>query len=353
MSNAIENKAEVSVIITAYNRTEFCIDAISSVLNQDKLATKCEIIVVKNFYKKEIDNLIRANNIISIFKDNCNLGEMLSTAISSASGEFLCFLDDDDLFLPNKISHVIRVFREVENLNYYHHSQDIRDINMVPIETIYTQKSAYGKVFVMAKEVDKQFYYLRKKHILLSTLFFNLSSIAIRKEIIMKRLNYLSQMETHPEDFMIFAALIYHDDSILLHENVSLTIYRSHDSLSNIQTGKETSVLNRKKDVIEKDIKSTCVLIKMCANNPLLENILRIRMSYEKYIYSVLTKDKTALLKEFRYLILKKGSISFIRRPLGFYFGTPILWIAFVLTNHSDPSSILHSIVNKFITKIL
>ena len=69
MSNAIENKAEVSVIITAYNRTEFCMDAISSVLNQDKLATKCEIIVVKNFYKKEIDNLIRANNIISIFKD--------------------------------------------------------------------------------------------------------------------------------------------------------------------------------------------------------------------------------------------------------------------------------------------
>ena len=74
MSNANENKAEISVIITAYNRTEFCMDAISSVLNQDKKASRSEIIVIKNFYKKEIDNLILANNIISIFKDNCNLG---------------------------------------------------------------------------------------------------------------------------------------------------------------------------------------------------------------------------------------------------------------------------------------
>ena len=353
MSNANENKAEISVIITAYNRTEFCMDAISSVLNQDKIASRSEIIVIKNFYKKEIDNLILANNIISIFKDNCNLGEMLSTAISAASGEILCFLDDDDLFIPNKINHVKRVFREVENLIYYHHSQDIRDINLVPLETIYPQKTASGKLLIKAKEANKHFYYLSRKHILLSSLFFNLSSIAIRKEIVMKKLNDLSQIVTHPEDFMMFAALTYKDDSVLLHESVSLTIYRSHDSLSNIQTGDEVSILEGKKNVIERDMKSTYVILKMCSGHPNLESILRMRMSYERYIYAILTKNKTTLLKEFRQLALKSSLMLVIRRPLSFYLGSPVLCFVFVLTNHSDTISILNRIFNKIITRIL
>jgi glycosyltransferase involved in cell wall biosynthesis len=353
MNDVPDNKAEVSIIITAYNRTEFCLDAISSVLNQDKLANKCEIIVVKNFYKIEIDNLILANNIISIFKDNCNLGEMLRTAISAASGELLCFLDDDDLFNPTKIHHVIKVFREVEGLNYYHHSQDIRDVNMVPLKTIYTRNAHPGKLLVKASEAEKHFYSLSKKHILLSSFFFNLSSITIRKEIIMEKLDDLSQIVTHPEDFMFFAALTYNEKSVLLHENLNLTIYRSHDSLSNIQIGSKTSILDRKKNLIEKDLKSTYLILKMCSGHRNLESILKMRISYENYIYAVLTKNKTALLKEFRYLALKNGLGTVIRRPISFYVGTPVLCFAIILASHSDSSSIVHRIVDEFITKIL
>ena len=353
MSSANESKAQLTVIITAYNRTEFLMDAISSVLNQDKPPSRCEIIVVKNFYAKEIDNLIQENSIISIFKDNCNLGEMLSTAITAASGELLCFLDDDDLFMPNKISHVVRVFQDFENLNYYHHAQDIRDINMVPLETIHTQKTAPGKLLIKASEAEEQFEYLGRKHILLSSLFFNLSSIAIRKEIILDKLEYLNKIVTHPEDFMMFAALTYNDDSILLQENVSLTIYRSHDSLSNIETGSVTSILGRKKNVIEKDMKSTEIIIKLCAEHRFLESLMMVRASYEKYIYAILTKNKTALLKEFRYLAFKGDLTAIIRRPLGFYLGTPALCFAFMLTNHSNSSSIVHKMVDKFITRIL
>lgn len=353
MSNTNVKKVQVSVIITAYNRAEFCMDAISSVLNQDKPRHEFEIIVVKNFYKEEIDNLIRANNIISIFRDNCKLGEMLSTGIMAASGELICFLDDDDLFTPNKISHVIGVFEGCKDLNYYHHKQDIRDINLIPLKTIYSQKTPSGKFFLRASEINQQFQDLMRKHILLSSLFFNLSSIAIRKEIVLKRLDYLSEIVTHPEDFMMFAALTYSKDSILLQENASLTIYRSHDSLSNIQKGSNTPILERKKLLFEKDIASSHVIIKLCTNYPFLERIMRLRLSYEKYIYAILTKNKASLFKEFKYLAFKKGLTLTIRRPFDFLLGTPLLYLAFVLTNHSGPNSAIQPLVNKFIIKIL
>jgi glycosyltransferase involved in cell wall biosynthesis len=54
----------ISVIIIAYNRKIFLKDAIKSVLNQSLDRNLYEIIIVKNFNDKDIDDFIDPNGIV-------------------------------------------------------------------------------------------------------------------------------------------------------------------------------------------------------------------------------------------------------------------------------------------------
>lgn len=54
----------ISVVITAYNRREYLIKAVNSVINQSLDSSYYEIIVIKNFEDNEIDNYLMNANII-------------------------------------------------------------------------------------------------------------------------------------------------------------------------------------------------------------------------------------------------------------------------------------------------
>ena len=62
----IDKLPYVSVIITAYNRKEFLLNAIKSVLNQRLDKKYYEIIVIKNFRDKNIDDFIKDKKIKEI-----------------------------------------------------------------------------------------------------------------------------------------------------------------------------------------------------------------------------------------------------------------------------------------------
>ena len=66
----------ISVIITAYNRKEFLLNAIKSAINQTLDKKYYEIIVIKNFEDKNIDEFIDNHNIQKIFIDG-TMGEFI------------------------------------------------------------------------------------------------------------------------------------------------------------------------------------------------------------------------------------------------------------------------------------
>ncbi len=53
----------ISVIITAYNRKEFLLNAIKSAVNQTVNKRHYEIIVIKNFKEKTVDEFIDNHNM--------------------------------------------------------------------------------------------------------------------------------------------------------------------------------------------------------------------------------------------------------------------------------------------------
>lgn len=93
--------ARVSVIIPTYNRTKFLQEALESVLGQTRPVN--EIIIVNdgsdNEYLEDLENLSSLNNVIRRIDNPCNYGVSYSRnrGISASSGDYLIFLDDDDV----------------------------------------------------------------------------------------------------------------------------------------------------------------------------------------------------------------------------------------------------------------
>lgn len=96
----------VTVIIPFYNRVEWTMEAIESALNQTH--EKLEIIVVNDYSTENIDTireLARADKRIRLIDNGRTKGVSgaRNTGIDSAVGEYIAFLDSDDIFLPEKI----------------------------------------------------------------------------------------------------------------------------------------------------------------------------------------------------------------------------------------------------------
>ena len=112
----------ISVIITAYNRKTYLLDAINSVINQTLDKKYYEIIVIKNYNDSKIDEFINKNNIINIFSRDNSLSGKIYEAIKIANGDIISFLEDDDLFLPTKLKEIYDNFIDTPNLVYYHNN---------------------------------------------------------------------------------------------------------------------------------------------------------------------------------------------------------------------------------------
>lgn len=100
-----DNKSMVSVIIPTYNRQDLIMEAIESVLNQ--VYEDFELIVVDNFSSDQtLDRLhgIKDPRVKILIEQRRGASFARNTGIKHAQGQFLAFLDSDDLWLPEKLA---------------------------------------------------------------------------------------------------------------------------------------------------------------------------------------------------------------------------------------------------------
>src|SRR5690554_2836035 len=93
---------KVSVIIPFYNGVEWLCEAVQSVL--DQTYKNFEIIVVNDGSPEDVSGLLSkyGNKIIYRYKENGCAATARNLAMEIATGEYLAFLDSDDLWLPAK-----------------------------------------------------------------------------------------------------------------------------------------------------------------------------------------------------------------------------------------------------------
>lgn len=102
----------VSVIIPVYNRLTHLHAAIESVLAQTH--RPIEIIVVDDGSTEDVRKHLEpyADRIIYLEKEHGGVASTRNAGVGRATGEFIAFLDDDDVFLPEKLEKQVAVLRD-------------------------------------------------------------------------------------------------------------------------------------------------------------------------------------------------------------------------------------------------
>ena len=105
----------ISVIIPTYNRAHFVREAIDSVLGQTY--QDFEIIVVDDGSTDDTKTVLAlyGNRIRYLHQKHRGRSEARNTALKSAAGKFVAFLDSDDIWLPRKLEKQLPLFDSDES----------------------------------------------------------------------------------------------------------------------------------------------------------------------------------------------------------------------------------------------
>lgn len=111
MSKTIKQDSLVSIIIPVYNGEKYLTEAISSILRQ---TYKCwEIIVIDDGSTDSSAKIARSfDSQVRYFKNEVNRGlaTTLNRGIGLCQGEYITFLDQDDLWVEDKLTWQIQAF---------------------------------------------------------------------------------------------------------------------------------------------------------------------------------------------------------------------------------------------------
>jgi glycosyltransferase involved in cell wall biosynthesis len=111
----------VSILINNYNYGRFLTEAINSALAQTY--TNIEVIVVDDGSTDNSHEIIKdyGDKIIAIVKQNGGQASAFNTGFAASSGEIVCFLDADDMFLPEKVQEIVNIFIEHQDIGWCFH----------------------------------------------------------------------------------------------------------------------------------------------------------------------------------------------------------------------------------------
>lgn len=103
----------VSIVIPAFNSCDYVVEAIDSALGQSY--SRIEVIVVDDGStdgtREALDHLVESGRIRYHFQPNRGLGAARNTGIRLSRGQYLQFLDADDLISPTKIEKQVMLLQ--------------------------------------------------------------------------------------------------------------------------------------------------------------------------------------------------------------------------------------------------
>ena len=205
------NENLVSIIIPYYKKKEYILKTINSILNQSY--TQFEIIII---YDDEnlsdlnyLDKLFKSEKKIKIIKNSRNIGAGFSRnkGIENAKGDFIAFIDADDIWKKNKLENQIN-FMIKEKLEFSHTSYEIIDKNDK----------------VLGKRISRNFI---KVDDLIKSCDIGLSTVIFRKKIIDDQTKF-PNLKTK-EDFVLWIKILQ-KNIFITSLNETLTSWRKIDN---------------------------------------------------------------------------------------------------------------------------
>jgi glycosyltransferase involved in cell wall biosynthesis len=108
------NNASISIILPTYNRHDMIKNAIQSVIAQT--VSDWELLVVDDGSTDATKEVVTAfaesdSRINYMYKENGGVSSARNSGIASAEGEYIAFIDSDDMWTPEKLEKQLAVFK--------------------------------------------------------------------------------------------------------------------------------------------------------------------------------------------------------------------------------------------------
>ena len=250
----------ISVIIPVFNRVNFVKEAIDSVINQTLEKEKYEIIVVTN-----VDVPLK-DGIKIVKSENKWQGAFIYDGIKEAQGEIICPLDDDDLFLPNKLKVVYDTFRKNSNIGLFKHPAIFRNYLGKEFTPLLLEKPLYVSNSSLNKKIMKE--------ILKLGIGWNSSTLCFNKNILLEYKDCFEKIKLSVDSAGYFFLSKY--DIMVWDSPLSIyRIHKSHDYLFN-----EANI----KQLIERNkiYYNDYIVINNCINNEIVRSLMNRLIALSK-----------------------------------------------------------------------
>ncbi len=226
----------VSAVLNSYRHPIYLWDALASALTQDS-RERFEILLLTPFPDLEFPLSITHlagkcdREVVKITIPDRPIGHAWSIAAAAATGQFLAFLDDDDLWEPGKIRSVQDALDQDPNLGFFHNSQTLVDSRNHPLHSwgphrMIRQPSSLTPAgrSVMVNPGDPDSFKVGRGY----APDVNNSSVAISASILRGVGNTLSGLHRGEDTFLYYCALASRQHLYLTSDR--LTRYRIHRS---------------------------------------------------------------------------------------------------------------------------
>lgn len=147
---------KVSVVITVYNLEKLVRAAIDSVLAQT--IKPFQIIVVDDCSTDNSAQVIKEYaDALTYFKMTENSGVLRATieGMKQAKGDIICFLDGDDVWLPEKIAETVKAYEADDDIAMVTHHYDAIDVNGEPLDIFKARQAKFSDIIQGAKTKDE------------------------------------------------------------------------------------------------------------------------------------------------------------------------------------------------------
>lgn len=173
---------KISVVTASYNYQDYIKDTIQSVLNQtyqdweliiiDDCSTDNSVEVIKSFKDPRIKLFINEKNI--------GLKETVQRGIKKASGEWIVFLESDDIITPDNIEKKVKIAKQFPEVNLIFNDCEFFG-DEERISTVHNSLKKTRKILREKKYPAKMFY-----NFYLSNKIFTFSSVMAKLDDLLK-----------------------------------------------------------------------------------------------------------------------------------------------------------------------
>ncbi len=291
----MKNSPLVSVIMNCYNGERFLKDALDSVFNQSY--QNWEIIFWDNCSDDQSVNIASTYGPkVKIYSSNSNtsLGKARSQALKKANGEWLAFLDVDDIWMPNKLSAQLDGLIGTDSILSYAGINEV-DENLKKIKSLYPRWSS-------GMQLLNQLRYFE----------INLVSSMVKRDILVDLgIDFSDQMEAS-EEYNLFMRILPHGRVYVCKE--ILALYRVYAESLTYKKMERWSIERR------------ITLSQLLDNLPELSESQEFKIAHRQADYYeacfLMSKKEYSMART----VIKKHIDNFIYQLLYFISFFPFLW---------------------------